>query len=161
MNENNNSNHLEDLIQNTTENIRQQQEHAASLAAKQPNQSRIKTILTFGLFAIFSALVYLQYPRIIAPYELPDPNTDPTVLEAELILVSDAIEAYRLEQGQYPESLDQIKLPSGFEKGSDSSKLSYQRMEKFYTLDWKQPKWHAKLNSGTRELTVIPLLSSK
>jgi competence protein ComGC len=164
MNENSNSDHLEGLIQDTTDNIREQQEKGEALAAKQNKTSRTKPIFLLVSLVVLSVIFFIQYPRIIAPYELPDPNTNPIILESELILLSEAIEAYRLEQGQYPDSIDMIKTTPGIDQNLISSKnsnLSYLRKQNSYIIEWKQYTWHGKLNSESGEIKITPLHASK
>jgi hypothetical protein len=161
MSEDNKPDNLEGLIQNTSANIRQQQDKASALADNRSKPSPTKKILAFASLATFAALLYFQYPRIIAPYALPDPNTDPTVIEGELVVVSELIEAYKLSQGRYPESLGNVKLLPALGEGVDISGLSYQLKDSGYVLDWQYPKWHGKLNSVTGEIAVTPTPPSK
>lgn len=161
MTEQNEPNNLENLIQKTTDNLRQQQDKAEVLSAQRLSQPQGKQILTLLLLAGFAGALYYQYPRILEPYTLPDAKTDPTVVEADLEIIGEQIETYRLAQGKYPESLDQVGLASGQAKLLAKFPLEYRSGEKSYTLEWKPHHWHATFASDTGKLTVVAAKDAK
>ena len=155
--EKNRHNDLEDLIQTTTDDLRQQQEKANIFAAKRPSPLRGKQILALFLLAVFSGVLYYQYPQIVEPYALPDARTDPAVVEADLEVIGGLIEAYRLSKGKYPEGLDRVLLPAGVAELVARFPPEYRLSDKSFTLEWKPYRWHAVYESDTGKINVVPL----
>lgn len=147
---------LNDLVSAATDRVRQQQNQAAAVAARRPSPPRGKMILTAMLLVVMAGLFVHQYPRLLEPYALPDPNADSKVVEAELEGIAELIERYRTTEGKYPDSLDRLRLPGGLAAVVANHKLGYQVTDKAYVLDWKRPRWHAVLDGGTGQLKVTP-----
>jgi hypothetical protein len=154
MSEQNKPTSLDGLVEAATDSVRQQQDKAADLATKQPSQPRAKQIFTAMPIAIFAAVLFYQFPRFAEPYVLPDPATNPKVIEAELEAIAGVIEAYRFSQGKYPESLNQVQLPVGLAEAVANTRLEYQLKENFYVLNWTPFHWQAVLNGETGKIMV-------
>lgn len=161
MSEQNKSSSLDGLVEAATDSVRQQQEKADAFAAKRPPQPKLKMIFALILLAAFGGALIYQYPRIVEPYALPDPKTNPTVVEAELETISSLIETYRLSQGKYPDSLDKVLLPAYLAEVVKNSKLTYQANNSSYVLDWTLPRWHAVLDGETGKVAVTPANAGK
>ncbi len=148
MSEHNKPTNLDGLVEAATESVRQQQDKAAELAAKQPSQPRTRQIFTLMPIAIFAAVLFYQFPRFVEPYALPDPATNPKVIEAELEAIAGVIEAYRFSKGKYPESFDQVRLPAGLAEAVAKTRLEYQLKNNSYVLSWTPFHWQAVLDAA-------------
>lgn len=137
---------MSQLIQEAHEGVVQKQEDAALAIQKQPTESKIKTILAYVLVVFCITLAVTQYPRIHKPYSWPD-STNSIAIEADMEAVVGVIEAYRLSQGQYPDSLIQIRIPNSLENIMNASTLNYSLNEKNYVLTWNHSNGVASYNS--------------
>ncbi len=153
----NDSNNLDQLIESARQDTQAQQSKADAQLNKVASQPRGKQILTALLMAVFAVVLFTQYPRFTEPYAWPDPATNPSAAEGELIAVVGLIEAYRISQGQYPAVLSQVAIPEGLASLIAESVLVYRPGEQAYTLDWTLPHWHANYDSLTEKVSVEPL----
>ena len=156
MNETRTKPNLNQLIEEAHQGVVQQQEATAAIAGKRSTPSNVKNLLGYLLLAVFLVVVFLQYPRINAPYVWPDANASPIAAEADLEAVVALIETYRRSQGQYPASLGEIQLPDGLAKMVEVSKLDYSPRDQGYALAWTLPNWLATYNSATEKIGVEP-----
>ncbi len=143
-----------DLVEAATQSVHRQQEQAAARAARPAPQPRSKQVFCALLVAAMAGLFIHQYPRIAQPYLLPDADTDSTVVAAELEVVAELIDGYRLSQGKLPESLDKVRLPTGLAAVVGSTTLAYEIKGEAYVLDWRLPHWHAVLDGTTGQVEV-------
>lgn len=134
--------------------IRGQQEKAAALAATPPKRPVAKQILTILLLVAFVVIAWIQYPRFNEPFGHPDPTQDPAVAEADLNLLATLLESYRLSQGKYPTTLDEVHLPDAIAAFVAEQKITYRQTDKAYVLDWTLPRWHALFNGETRKVDI-------
>ena len=96
------ANNLDQLIESARQDTQAQQAKADAQLNKVASQPRGKQILSALLLAVFAVVLFTHYPRFTEPYTWPDPTTNPSAAEGELIAVAGLIEAYRISQGQYP-----------------------------------------------------------
>ncbi len=113
-------------------------------------------VFTLTLLAVFCGVLYYQYPRILVPYALPNAQTDPTVVEADLEFIGEMVETYRFSQGKYPETLERVRLPAGLAELVARFPLEYRLRDKPFTPEWKPYRWHAVYESDARKITVVP-----
>ena len=156
MSDRNKADDLEGLVRTTTDSLAQQQQKAEASAAGRPPRSRPRLVLMLILVSVFAGALYVQYPRIVEPYALPDARTNPMVVEADLILIGELIEAFRLSQGKYPDSLGQVQLPAALAQLVARFPLEYRLGETSFTLEWKPYRWHAMYDGDTGEIDVNP-----
>jgi hypothetical protein len=161
MSEQNKPTSLDGLVEAATDSVRQELGKAAELANKQPPQPRARQIFTAMPIAIFAAVLLYQFPRFAEPYALPDPATNPKVIEAELEAIAGLIEDYRFSQGKYPESLNQVRLPVGLDEAVANTKLEYQLKENSYVLNWTPFHWQAVLDGATGKIVVTSANGAK
>lgn len=152
---------IRELADQANTSIRQQQEKSAALAAAQPKPSVIKKVVTVVLLLAFAGIALVQYPRIHEPFGRPDANHDPAVAETDLNLVATFIQSYRLSQGKYPATLDQVRLPESLAAFVAEQKITYRPTEKAYVLDWTLPRWHAVFDGETGKVDVAPANGAK
>lgn len=145
---------LDGLVQAATQSVRQQQEKAAAQAAIRPSRSRTQQIFSLVLFVVLIGVFIYQYPRIREPYEIPDLNTQSTVVEGDLTLIAELIESDRVIKGKYPDTLDEVRLPAGLAERFERYKPDYRVSADSYRLEWQVPPWRAVLDSGTRKIVV-------
>jgi hypothetical protein len=153
---NDSNNNLSDLIESARKDAQVQQARTDEQLNKVANQPRGKQIFTAVLMTVFAVVLFTQYPRFSEPYTWPDPATSASAAEGELITLVGLIEAYRISQGRYPETLSQIALPAGLAELVASSVPEYRPTENAYTLDWTLPHWHATYDSLTEKVSVEP-----
>lgn len=155
---NDSNNNLSDLIESARKDAQVQQARTDEQLNKVANQPRGKQIFTAVLMTVFAVVLFTQYPRFSEPYTWPDPATNPSAAEGELITVMGLIEAYRISQGQYPAALSQVAIPQGLAAVMAESVLLYRPAEQAYTLDWTLPHWHATYDSVTEKIIVEPVV---
>ncbi|TSA12666.1 MAG: hypothetical protein D4R79_07195 [Comamonadaceae bacterium] len=151
------NNKLNQVIEAARQDAQAQQVRADALAKRPTPQPRGKQIFTMLLLAAFAMVLLYQFPRFSEPYTWPDPASNPTAAEADLIAVVGLIEAYRISQGKYPVVLSQVAIPQGLAALISESALRYMPSEQAYTLDWTLPNWHATYDSQTEKLSVQPV----
>jgi hypothetical protein len=151
------NNKLNELIESARQDVQAQQVRADAMAKRPTPQPRGKQIFTMVLVAAFAMVLWYQFPRFSEPYTWPDPASNPTAAEADLIAVVGLIEAYRISQGKYPEVLSQVAIPEGLAALISEWALQYRPSEQAYTLDWTLPNWHATYDSQTEKLSVQPV----
>lgn len=145
---------LNQLIDEAREGATEQ--HAATPSQRSSPLS-VKTIFGWLVLMVFVIVLFIQYPRIQAPYDWPAVNSNPVMAEADLEAVAGFIEAYRLSQGQYPSVLSQVALPEGLVSLIARSVLVYSPADTAYTLDWTLEHWHATYDSKIDKFNVKPL----
>lgn len=118
-------------------------------ARRSAQRYRIKQVTTFLLVAVCIGVLYVRAPRFIHPYPVPDPVTDPEVAEATLETIASWVEVYRVSQGRYPDSLNQVNTPDSFDPTNDPllADLVYARAGDGFTLAWTLPRWQVTFNS--------------
>ena len=152
---------IRELAEAANSSIRQQREKAATLAAAQSKPSRVKEIVMALLLLVFASVAWVQYPRFHEPFGHPDPNKDQAVAEADLNIIAFSIQTYRLAQGKYPTTLDQVRLPEPLPAFVAEQKIEYRPTENAYVLEWKLPRWHAVLNGETGKVDITPVNGAK
>ena len=148
------NNKLDQLIQSTRLDAREQQANVDAQISKVATPPRGKQILTAVLMAVCAVVLFTQYPRFTEPYTWPDPAANPSAAEGELMAVVGLIETYRISQGQYPAVLSQIAIPEGLAVLIAESVLVYRPVEQAYTLDWTLPHWRASYDSLTEKISI-------
>ena len=141
--------------------IRQKQDKAAAAMAAPAKPSVAKQVLSILLLLAFVAIVWVQYPRFHEPFGRPDPNKDVAVAEADLDLLAAMVESYRLSQGKYPATLDQVRLPESLAALVAEQKIVYRQTESAYVLDWNLPSWHVAIDGETGKVDVTPVKGGK
>ena len=152
---------IRELADSANASIRQQQEKSAALAAALPKPSSAKKIFMIILLLTFAGTAWVQYPRFHEPFGRPDPNKDQSVAEADLRVIALEIETYKLSQGKYPTTLDQLRLPDFLASFVAEQKIQYKPTEIAYVLDWKLPRWHAAFNGESGKATITPANATK
>ncbi len=154
---NDSNNNLGDLIESSRQHVQAQQAKADAQNSKVANPQRGLQILTAVLVGVCAGVLLLQYPRFSEPYTWPDPATNSSAAEGELIAVVGLIEAYRISQGRYPEVLSQLVIPEGLAALMAESVLIYRPADKSYTLDWTLPHWRATYDGLSEKVSMEPL----
>lgn len=152
---------ISELVGAANSAVRQQQENSAALAAAVPQQSRIKQILAIALLIAFASVAWVQYPKISEPFGRSDPNESAEVAEADLKAIAMMIQTFRTSQGEYPATLDQVRLPEFLATFVAEQKIVYRKTDAAYVLDWKLPRWHAMLNGETGKVEITPTSNGK
>jgi hypothetical protein len=152
---------LNELAGAAKDSIRQQQEKADALAAVRPRPSMARQIVTALLVLAFVAVAWVQYPRVHEPFGRPDPNQEPAVAEADLTILATLIQSYRLAQGKYPTSLDQVRLPDGLAAFVAEQKIAYRQTDSAYVLEWTLPRWRAVLDGESGKVDITPVKDGK
>jgi hypothetical protein len=151
------NNKLDQLIESTRQDALAQQARSDAQVNQHVAVPRGKQILAAVLMAVCAVVLFYQYPRFSEPYPWPDPSTNPSAAEGELITVVGLIEAYRISQGQYPAVLSQIAIPEGLTALMAETVLVYRPVEQAYTLDWTLPHWHATYDSLSEKVVIEPV----
>ena len=151
------NNNLDKLIESTRQDAIAQQAKTDAQINQAAAAPRGKQILAVVLVAVCAIVLFYQYPKFSEPYAWPDPATNPSAAEGQLIELVTLIETYRISQGRYPETLSQIALPQGLAAAVASSVPQYRPTESAYTLDWAMPHWRAAYDSLTEKVKVEPL----
>lgn len=151
------NNKLNQVIEAARQDAQAQQAKVDAQISKVVTPPRGKQIFTMLLLAALAMVLLYQFPRFSEPYTWPDPASNPTAAEADLIAVVGLIEAYRISQGKYPVVLSQVAVPEGLAALISESALQYMPSEQAYTLDWTLPNWHATYDSQTEKLSVQPV----
>lgn len=147
---------IRELADAANASIREQLEKSEAVAAAQPKPSVARKVLMIVLLLAFAGIASVQYPHFQEPFGRPDPNHDPKVAEADLAIIATMIQDYRLSQGEYPGTLDQVRLPESLAAFVAEQKITYRQTEKAYVLDWILPSWHAVLDGETEKVNVSP-----
>lgn len=151
------NNNLGQLIESTRQDALAQQARSDAQINQSAALPRGKQILAAVLLAVCAVVLFYQYPRFSEPYAWPDPVTNSSAAEAQLMELVELIENYRVSQGRYPETLSQIALPEGLATVVAGSVPLYRRTETAYTLDWTLPHWHASFDGMTEKVSVAPV----
>lgn len=151
------NNDLNQLIDSTRQDAHAQQANLDGHINKAAPMRRGKQVLSLVLVVILAVVLFYQYPRFSQPYAWPDPATDSSAAEGDLIELVSRIEAYRMAQGQYPAVLGQLALPEGLAAVVARSAPQYRALDNAYTLDWPLPHWRASYDSRTEKVSVQPI----
>lgn len=147
------------LAEAATTSIREQDEKLTVLLATQQKPSRFKYVSTVLLMLILAYIAWVQYPKFHEPFGRPDASQNQEVAEADLTVIAMLVEDYRVAQGKYPDSLDQLQLPESQSTFVIEQKIAYQRTENSYVLDWVLPLWHIIFNGETGSFDVTSSIS--
>ena len=161
MNPQKSEDNIRELADVANTSIRQQHEKASTLAAARTKPSVFKKVFTILLLLAFAGIAVVQYPRFHEPFGRPDANQDPLVAEADFNIIAMEIQRYRISQGKYPATLDQVRLPESLAAFVAEQKISYRQTEKAYVLDWTLPRWHAVFDGETGKSDVAPVKGAK
>lgn len=153
----NSNRNLGDLIESTRKDAQAQQAKAEEALSRSSQQPRGKQILAALLMVVFAGVLVTQYPRFGEPLSWPDPASNPSAAEGELVAVVSLVEAYRISQGKVPTALNQISIPQSLATLIAETELVYRPGEQAYTLDWKLPHWLASYDSSTEKLSIEPV----
>ena len=161
MNQQKPEDNINELADAATTSIREQKEKSAALATAQPKRSMLRQIAMTVLLLAFAGIAVVQYPRFHEPFGRPDANQDPMVAEADLSVIATMIQSYRISQGSYPATLDQVRLPETLAAFVAEQKIAYHQTDKAYALDWSLPRWHAVFDGETGKVEVTPVNGAK
>jgi len=148
---------LEQAVHAADVAVREQQRQAELIHAKQRAQTNRKRYLLAVLIAVGVAIAYLQFPRLLEPYAVPDPTQDAGVAVADLHALAIFLETFRVARGHYPERLDELNLPESWASFvQEPGGPRYRRTETAFTLDWSLPLWHVVYDGTSGESRTEP-----
>lgn len=130
----------------------QEQESSRSVAAWR--KTALPRYVLLGMLVVLCGVAYVQYPRIIEPYGVPDPEESSAVATADLEAIATFVEMFRISQGRYPDSLDQINLPEGVADLIKQSNLHYRKTDNAFMLNWTLPRWRLEYDGQTQATKV-------
>lgn len=151
------NNDLKQLIESNRQDAQAQQVSVQAQMEQRATAPRGKQIFACAIVAVCAVVLFRQYPRFSEPYTWPDPATNASAAEADMVEVVSAIALYRVSQGQYPAVLSQVALPERLAARVANSLLQYKPNETAYTLDWTQPHWRVSYDSQTDKISVAPV----
>lgn len=149
-------NGIDQLIDKATEHVAHEQQAAEAALAKQARASTTQQYLLGGLLVVSLGVAFVQVPKFSAPFESVDPTKSATVAEADLEIITSLVEAFRLSQGRYPQSLSEVTLPAALASASAKGTLIYANQGQYFTLDWTVPPWQLRYDGQSKQLTSKP-----
>ena len=83
----------------------------------------------------FGTLAF-QWRALREPFAVASVGERAAVVEADLRAIASFVDAYRLSQGRYPDSLTEVRLPEGLAALASEVGVQYARADAAYTLRW-------------------------
>ncbi|MFZ4479781.1 MAG: hypothetical protein ACOYNZ_07815 [Rhodoferax sp.] len=154
MNENETIPMLEQVVSQADAQVQEQRRRSQAMLKQRASASRFKEVLTGVLLVVALGSLAVQFPRFSEPYRWPDPNTNPSVAEADMDAIAAVIESYRISRGAYPASLDEVRFPDRLRDLIEAGNLRYQPRNASFVLDWTLQRWHAVYDGDTGQVKV-------
>jgi hypothetical protein len=136
--------HLEQAISAAQKEIHTQrreaeaQQTARSVAAWR--KSVLPRYLLLGLVVIFGVIAY----------------EDSAIAAADLQAIAAFVETYRISQGHYPDSLNEVNLPGGWAALIRQMNVQYRKTDKAFVLNWTLPRWRLEYDGQTGTAKIDP-----
>ncbi len=146
---------LEHAVYAAETEVNAQRVQAETLDAVRTRRNATKRYVLIALAVVCGAALYLQSSRFAEPYAWPDPAKDSSVTEADIEIIATLVETYRVSQGKYPASLDEIHLPEGLADLVTRGNVRYQTTANAFRLDWTLPQWRVEYDGEARTVKTV------
>lgn len=98
----------------------------AALQESAMQRGRSTRFMAGALLLVFSAALLLQWPRINAPYGVPD-AASPAVAEADLLAIAGFLEVFQVANGRLPDTLLELNMPGALRELVSGARVEYTR----------------------------------
>ncbi len=119
-------NSIDDLAALAGEKVHRERARAESMMARGSGKPRSYMKFVAALLAVLVLVAaWIQIPKILNPFGIPVAGSA-AIVEADLTVIADFIAIYRVAQGRYPTTLDEVNLPDALRAAVTESKITYQ-----------------------------------